>query len=89
MKKTENKRNKTTTTTNSFLSSIMYTIVNGWLCLDWAPCIQRGFQMVRLHLLSSTAEVSLCRMAVFFFSIPIFIGLPRGSRPAEEGGERG
>ena len=23
-----------------------------------------------------------------FFAIPIFIGLPRGSRPAEEGGER-
>lgn len=58
--------------------------------------------MIRLHLLSSTAEVSLCCTGVwgegkkkvltahfFFFTIPIFIGLPRGSRPAEEGGERG
>ena len=46
--------------------------------------------MIRLHLLSSTAEVSLCRMAVFFFHYSYFHWIiPRGSRPAEEGGERG
>lgn len=40
-------------------------LVNGWLCSDWALCIQRGFQIIRWHLLIPIAEVSLCRTGVW------------------------
>ena len=50
---------------NNKIFTLQHYAYNCWPCLDWAPCIQRGFQIIRWHSLSSTAEVSLCRTGVW------------------------
>ena len=79
--KTENKRNKTTTT-KSLLSSIMYT--SKWLALF------RLVSMCRTEVWGErTKKVLTARLPVFSL-FPFPLDYPcGGSRPAAKGGERG